>query len=769
MTHESWPGVDHGEARRGPAGGATRPGDGPAGGESPGQEDLGRLPAKLRPPRARLRLVPRRELIDRLRRSREALVVVCAPAGAGKSTALRQWAETDQRPVAWVQLDAADDDPVVLLTYLARSLAEVTPVSPALTEALTLAVPPIRERILPMLSETLAAAPAFVLVLDDAHLLRGDAAWEVVATVLRELPDGAQLAIGSRSDPALPLPRLRAAGELAEFRAEELSLDRAEVAELLHLHGQEADEATLEALLDATEGWATGLQLACLAGAGRPPAEWVAEVRGDRRAITEYLTAEVLAAQPGDVQEFLLRTSVLTELTPRLCVLVTGREDGGEALGRVAREQLFLTPLEDHGDRYRYHHLFAETLQAELERRHPGLAAELHGRVAAEAEAAGDADAAVRHLLAAGDVTGAGCTVASSWRAEWNRGKSETVRRWLESFDDDQILAQPALTLTAGWVFTALDSGVPGERWCRAACGAVMDDSPSPDGAASLRSSQALLRATVAPDGVQRMRQDAEAAAGLEAAPGTGWHAEAQVALGVARWLSGATQRALHPLALGAREGSVVNPSAELAALGYLALIAADEAEWESAAEYEGRASSRLAELGFGTNRRCLPMLLTRVRLSSRAGARDEAAAAVDDVERILRHMVPHPWMALLALSVLGEAALEAGDTVRAAERAVAAGIVLSRYPDAGILRRRVERLAGAVERTRGAEPLTPAERRVLELLPTHLSEAQIAEDLFVSRNTVKTHLRNVYRKLGVTSRASAVARARETGVLPPC
>ena len=182
------------------------------------------LPAKLRPPEARVRLVERRALLDALDATTAPLVVLCAPAGAGKTTVLRQWAQADERPFAWVQLDVADSDPVVLLTYLALALESITEVDPAVMASLSLAVPPVQERILPLLGEALAGAPGFVLVLDDAHLLAGDKAWEVVATVLRSLPQGAQLAMGSRSDPDLPLARMRAAGDVAEFRVAELSL-----------------------------------------------------------------------------------------------------------------------------------------------------------------------------------------------------------------------------------------------------------------------------------------------------------------------------------------------------------------------------------------------------------------------------------------------------------------------------------------------------------------------------------------------------------------
>jgi LuxR family maltose regulon positive regulatory protein len=691
---------------------------------------------------------------------------MCAPAGAGKTTVLRQWTEADGRPTAWVQLDSSDDDPVVLLLYLTRALGEVISVDPSVEQSLGLAVPPVRERVLPTLADALAVAPPFVLVLDDAHLLQSEKCWDVLAFMLRNLPPGAQMALGTRTDPPLPLARLGAAGELAEFRGQQLALDRAETAELVRLEGCESDAAAVDALLSITEGWATGLHLVCLAAGGRPLEEWLPRISGERREIAAYLTAEVLDKQPAAVQDFLLTTSVLEELTPALCKLVTGRDDAGELLSLVARQELFIIPLGDDGHQYRYHHLFAKMLQAELESRRPGERDELHRRAATWYAEHDEPDAQVRHLLAAGEVTAAGDVVAAAWPGMWNRGQSETVRRWLKSFDDRQILAHKALTLTAGWVYTALDDGKPGERWAKAACGAPLDDAPSPDGAASLRSSQALLRATVAPDGVHRMREDAELAASLETTPGTSWYADAQVALGVARWLSGTAQRALHPLAVAAREGSVNNPSAELAALGYLALIAADENEWETAAEYEARATTRLAELGFGTHRRCLPMLLARVKLRARDVQADVDAAA-GDVDRLLRHMASHPWMRLLTQVVLGEVAVERGDAAVAQTHATAAAALFERYPDAGILGRRVERLRVVVEHARMAEPLTPAEHRVLELLPTYMSASEMADRLFVSQNTVKSHLRSIYRKIGVGSRADAVLRARESGLLP--
>ena len=171
----------------------------------------------------------RRTLVDALSKAAEPLVLICAPAGTGKTTALRQWTAIDSRPAAWVQLDAADDDPVVLLLYLARALGAITPVDPEVERSLGLAVPPVRERVLPLLGDALTVAPPFVLVLDDAHLLENTKCWDVVAFVLRSLPAGAQLALGTRADPPLPLARLRACGEVAEVRGPQLALDRSEI------------------------------------------------------------------------------------------------------------------------------------------------------------------------------------------------------------------------------------------------------------------------------------------------------------------------------------------------------------------------------------------------------------------------------------------------------------------------------------------------------------------------------------------------------------
>lgn len=745
-----------GRAERSSGGGGARDG-----------ERGGPLSAKLNPPRPYLPLVARRALLETLSSCTAPLIVVSAPAGAGKSICLLQWIDEDPRPAAWVTVEPADDDRVVLLRSVVAALDPIVRLDPRVHDLLHHRAPPVEEEILPLLAGAVASAAPFVLVIDDVHHLRSAACWQVVGALLDALPPGAQLALGTRRDPPLRLAARRARGAVLEIRGRDLAFDRGEAAALFGVHGEALDGPALDAVLDATEGWAAGLYLATLAGRAHAPGTaaggWVLGLHGDQRDVAEYLAAEVLEGQTADVQDFLLRTSVLERAGAAECRVLSGREDAHEMLARLARENLFIVPL--GAAAYRYHHLFAEFLRAELRRRAPEEARRLHLMAADWYRDHDDVDQAVHHWLAGGDVESAAGAVTAVWPQMWNRGQAETVRRWLGGLTDEQILARPALTLCAGWVLTALSDARLGRRWGQAACSARVGDEPSPDGAVSLRSSQALLCANLGLDGVKRMRADAELAVELEARPGTSWHADAQGALGVARWLSGAERHAEAALRRAVREGEVSNPSAELAALGTLALIAADRGDWDGARDLADRAAARLEESGFGTQRRSLPMLLARARLLARDGDH-EAVAVAERVRRALDTMVPHLWMTLLASVLLGETMLELGDLPAARRWSQNAAGVLRRYPDAGILGPRTERLRKAVEDASLTDALTATEHRVLELLPTHMSEVQIGVHLFISRNTVKTHLRAVYRKLQVASRDEAVARARDLGLL---
>jgi LuxR family transcriptional regulator, maltose regulon positive regulatory protein len=583
--------------------------------------------------------------------------------------------------------------------------------------------------------------------------------------VLDCLPAGGQVAVSTRVDPPLALARLHAAGVVAAFGGAELAFDRTETEELLELLGVSLAMDHLDALLRSTEGWATGLYLAAAALRGRPGDEPPVVVRGDLREIAGYLLGEVFSTQTPDMQDFLLRTSVVEHLSAPLCHAVTGRHDAQAMLSRLADENLFISAQDDRGQWYRYHHLFGEFLRAELERREPDAVAGLCRRAGEWYLDKGDVPQGVVYLLQGGDAGRAADVVAGAWTHYWERGQSETVRRMLQAFGDEQILAHVALTLTAGWVYSALGDRQAARRWMPAACRARVDDGPSPDGAASLRSSQALLRATLAPDGVARMRQDAELAARLENRPGSNWYAEAQCHLGAALWLSGIETRGVRHLQVAASEGAAVNQTIEIAALGLLSIIAGDQGQWQHAGEYGLRAHERLAELGFGSHRRTLPLQLAQARLLARAG--DEALVErAETIATVVDTMVPVPWMTVLAGVIVGECFLEVGELHDADAWSARALAVLKTGADVGILGARLQRLRLGLKGRSQFETISPAELRVLALLPTHLSLHQMAERLCVSTNTVKTHSKALYRKLGVGSRAEAVEEARALGLL---
>jgi LuxR family maltose regulon positive regulatory protein len=722
------------------------------------------LPAKRRPPRLHVGLVPRPRVQALLSAGGAPLVLVSAGAGWGKTTALVQWAADAERPVAWLRLDAADHDPVVLLGGLIAVLAPVTGCDPGLAQALRVAVPPIWETVVPSLAAAVADAAPFLLVLDDAQRVTRAECWRVVAALLDCLAPGAQVVVSTRTDPPLPLARLKAAGALATVGGADLAFDRAETGELLHLLDLRLSDDEVDALHRSAEGWATGLYLAAAALRSRGAADRTV-VRGDLREIAGYLLAEVFATQTPAVQDFLLHTAVLEHLSAPLCRAVTERDDVQGVIAHLASGNLFVTPEDDTGRWWRYHQLFADFLRAELERRAPDAVAGLCRRAGEWYLDQGDVPLGVVFLLRAGDHGRAADIVSDVWTRYWEDGQSETVRHMLQTFADDEVRAHVPLALTAGWVYSALGDRERARRWTAVACRVAVDDSPSPDGTASLRSSQALLRATVAPDGVARMRADAELAAHLEDRPGSNWHAEAQFHLGCALWLTGVDARAERHLQVAAREGGGVNSAIELAALGFLGLLSADRGDWDQARLHERRAAERLVALGHVSHRRVLPLLLLQTRLMARDGDAG-LDAHVAWVAATLDGMVPIAWMTVLAGVVVGECLLAGGEVEGAAAWGDRARRTLKEDGDAGVLDARLQRLLLGLK-GRDSEEITPAELRVLALFPTHLSLAQIADRLCVSTNTVKTHSKSLYRKLGVGSRAEAVEAARALGLLP--
>jgi LuxR family maltose regulon positive regulatory protein len=415
------------------------------------------LETKLRVPRRRRGLVVRSRLTERLDRGAEsALTLVSAPAGFGKTTLLTEWlaaAPAGARSAAWLSLDERDNDPALFWTYLVAALQTVAPGTGA--DALVLLQStrsPIDGVLATLLNDLAAIRDDVVLVLDDYHLITARDVQDGMTFLLEHLPPQVQLVIAGRADPALPLARLRGRGELVEIRAADLRFTAEEAAAYLHeVMGLVLTPGDVAALEERTEGWIAALQLAALSMQGRDDvAGFIAGFAGDDRYIVDYLVEEVLQRQPARVRTFLLRTSILTRLNGPLCDAVTGQDGGTAMLDALDRSNLFLVALDDRRRWYRYHHLFADVLQARLLDEQPGDLHELHHRASDWWEQSGDRSEAVRHALAAQDVERAADLVELAIPALRQRRQEATVRRWLDALPEELFRNRPVLS--AGYV-----------------------------------------------------------------------------------------------------------------------------------------------------------------------------------------------------------------------------------------------------------------------------------------------------------------------------
>ena len=415
------------------------------------------LATKLHVPGLRPGFVLRPRLAERLDEGLgQGLVLVCAPAGYGKTVLLADWARRGQRPVAWLSLDAGDNDLARFWRHAVAALDRARPrVAEQVGPLLGPPAPPSFEPLVTALVNVLAAGPGAdetLMVFDDYHLIDSPPVHESLRFLLEHRPPGLHVVLASRSDPPLALARLRVRGQLAEVRVGELRFTPGEAAELLQnvaaRPGAVLPDAAVAALAGRTEGWAAGLQLAALSLRGRPDvAGFVAAFTGSNRYVLDYLAEEVLEQQSEQVRAFLLETSVLERLSGELCDAVTGRSGSQALLEQVERAGLFLLPLDEVRGWWRYHHLFADLLRARMMQQ-PSRVAQLHRNAAAWYEQHGLADDAIRHAAAAGDTTWAARLIEQHFdMVYYLRGEAVTIGRWLTSLPDDLLRSRPRLLL----------------------------------------------------------------------------------------------------------------------------------------------------------------------------------------------------------------------------------------------------------------------------------------------------------------------------------
>ena len=414
------------------------------------------LATKLNVPGPRAGFVPRPRLARRLDEgAARGLVLVCAPAGSGKTALLADWARSGGHPAAWLSLDDADNDPARFWRHAVAALDRACPgIEERVGPLLGPPAPSSFEGLVTALINELAAEPGdgqALLVLDDYHLIGSPPVHASLDFLLEHRPPGLHPVLASRADPPLPLARLRARGQLAELRAPELRFTADEAAALLagKRVGADLPDAAMTALADRTEGWAAGLQLAALSLRGQADVTgFVSAFTGSNRYVLDFLAEEVLERQSGQVRTFLLETSVLERLSGPLCDAVTGRTGSQALLEQVEQAGLFLLPLDEVRGWWRYHHLFADLLRARLQQGQPGRVAELHRKAAAWHEKHGLADAAIGHAVAAGEMLWAARIIEQHFDEVFNlRGEAATVHRWLSVLPAEVVRSRPRLLL----------------------------------------------------------------------------------------------------------------------------------------------------------------------------------------------------------------------------------------------------------------------------------------------------------------------------------
>jgi LuxR family maltose regulon positive regulatory protein len=730
--------------------------------------------SKLTPRLARRELVPRAALLRRLEASGSTPVVaVVAAPGYGKTTLLTQWVERDPRPFAWLSIDAHDNDPAVLLTYIAVALDRVEPIDPGVFDALESPGASVAAAVVPRLGSALAGkALPVVLVLDDVHLLHNRECLDAVVALVEHLPGASQLAIASRGEPPFPVARLRAEGCVAEIGQEDLAMDPHEAGSLLRTARPDISDADVAELTRRTEGWPVALCLAVPSqnGAGSRAASGPA-LGGDDSFLVDYVQSVLLSQLSRTEIRFLTRTAVLDRMSGPLCDAILEGAGSAERLESFERSNLLVIPLDRRRRWYRYHHLFRELLRAALERREPGLARDLARRAARWCEENGLPDPAIEYAIEAGDVERAARLIAHRAVAAYRGGRLAALQRWLGWVDDNELIERyPAIAVLGAWVHALTGNPAAAERWAAAAERGPAD-ATMPDGSGTIEGWLALLRAVLCRDGVARMRADAELA--LARLPmGSQWRATAHLLLGTSHLLAGDSGLADATLAAAVEAGEDTGATLTASiALAERAIVAIGREEWSQAEDLADRARSisEKADLDDALTGvlRCAVAARVAIHRGQVGCAREELARA-QRLRPQLTYILPSYAIQIRLELVRAYTALTDVAGARTVLREV--GDLLRRRPHLGVLGARAEELAAQLDMMRadviGASSLTGAELRLLPQLATHHSFREIGEHLHLSPHTVKTQAIAIYRKFGVSSRSQAIQHAHDLGLL---
>lgn len=728
----------------------------------------GVIATKLFIPRSRHPVV-RRPRLDRIldRALNVPLTLVVAPAGWGKSTLVADWVGRAGLPVGWVWLERAEDDPTRFWRHVLHAMSAAVPAAGrAALSILETAGADIDRDVLPALVNSLAAAttPPCLLVLDDFHAVHSAEVHRQLSRLLEHRPAALHLLLLTRSDPPLTTGRLRLRGELVEIRSGDLHFTVSEAGELMRGRlGADLDDGDLHRLVERTEGWAAGLHLVALRLAGLSPGDrngapaFIARFTGADRHVVDYLGEEVLAGLEPSTLGFLLRTAVLTRLCAPLCAAVTGRSDSARVLDEIERANLFLTPLDDAHHWLRYHQLFRDILLHELARTAADEIPALHRRAARWYADSGEFHEAIRHAVSAGDRPATADLVATAWRPAFNAGQLRTVESWLSGLSEEAVTSDPRLTTARLWL--ALDSGrldtVEVELRRIEATGSV--------------SGQARLMRALHTFKTGDLTTAADRLTGIEPTDDAFDQTVRSLLIGVTALWRGEFDRAAGALdlAIGLADRDR-NRLAGIYATGCRALVAVLAGRPEAAAGPLDHAQALIEQAGDRHFVAAFPAL-ARAHLAMSEGDRTTAASAAGDAVRLADRGAGRIEQAAAAVTAARAVRHAEPENTSLAEDLVArARELLRRCPDPGpvVLAWSAAEPPAAARDCDGRPPLTEREIDILALLPGPMTQRELAAALFVSPNTLKTHLRAIYRKLGAQSRADAVLRARRAGLL---
>ena len=667
-----------------------------------------------------------------------------------------------------------DNDPKVVLSCVAEALDAVEPMGERVFDALASPGSSVPGSVVPRLGSAFSSMTSPVaLVLDDVHLLRNLECRSALSVLADHVPPGSRLALAGRTAPPLRMARLRAEGKLLEIGPGDLSLTPEEASSLLHNARLALGPDEVAALHQRTEGWPVALYLAALClREGSSLDRAAVSFGGDDRLVSEYVESEFFARISPQQRAFLTRTAVLERMCGPLCDATLGLRGSAATLADLARSNLLLVPLDRSGEWYRYHRLFRDMLLAGLRRREPDLIPVLHRRAARWCEDNGAPAEALEHRMQAGDTDAVAALAGVLGFPAYQHGRVATVERWFGWLEDRGAMqTRPSVAVLAGMLAAMTGKPAEAERWARVAEQGATAASP-PDGSSTIEPWLALLRALLCRDGPEQMRADAELAARTMAA-GSFFQAAATLYLAVAHLMAGDRDQADLLFEDQVAQGRVVGGLiGACIALAERALLAIGQGAWDQAGRYLSQARSVARDAHLEEYPPVAIMHAAAARVALHQGDLAKAGAELTYAQRLRPHLTyAIPYLAVQVRLELARCHLALSDTAAARTLLHEADEILRRRPSLGVFVRQAKDLRAELARVKGntapgASALTAAELRLLPMLGTHLSLPEIAEGMFLSRNTIRSQAYSIYRKLGVSSRSQAVAQAGKLGLL---